>query len=65
MSKKRILQAILVLASSPFLCYSFSYVLRFVLTGYYVEGGGDRAMLGLFVGIILLAPVFISEIDIY
>jgi hypothetical protein len=65
MKKKRIWQSALVLASTPFLGYFFFYATRFVLTGRWVEGGGDRAVLGFFFGVMLVAPVLISEMDTY
>lgn len=53
----RIFAALLILLASPFLLYTFFYMLRWVLTGVSVVGGGDRAAFGVMFGILLLFPV--------
>lgn len=63
MPKRRFFQIPLVILGCPFLLFAIFYAMRWVLTGRWIEGGGDRAVFGLLLGIILLVPVAISEVE--
>ena len=63
MPKRRFFQIPCILLGSPFFLFALFYAMRWVLTGRWVEGGGERAALGLLFGFILLAPAAIAEIE--
>lgn len=63
MPKRRFFQIPLAIVATPFLFFAVAYALRWVTTGQWVPGGGDRAIAGMFIAMLLLAPVAISEIE--
>lgn len=60
---RRLFQIPCVIFGSPLLLFALFYATRWVLTGRWVEGGGERAAIGLAFGVILLFPVIISEME--
>lgn len=63
MPKRRIFQIILAVLATPPTYFWLSYSYRWILTGRWVEGGGERAMFAFLISSCLLAPIAISEID--
>lgn len=60
---KRIIQLGLAMIAAPYLGTLIFLTARWVLTGYMPQGGGDRAMVGMFLSSLPLMAALILEIE--
>ena len=60
---KRIIQLGLAMIAAPYLGAFIFLTARWVLTGYIPQGGGDRAMVGLFVSTLPVMAAVLLEIE--
>lgn len=60
---KRIIQLGLAMIAAPYLGAFIFLTARWVLTGYMPQGGGDRAPVSFFIGVLPLLAAAILEIE--
>lgn len=63
MSIRRVIQGILVAAALPMLSLTVFYVSRWVLTGIWTHGGGDRALVGFWVSLLVMVVASMLELE--
>lgn len=63
MRNARIIKIACAIVGAPFFLFALGYCLRWVLTGQWVPGGGDRAMIGFLVSIPFACAVGMAEIE--
>lgn len=47
------IHSVIAIVSAPFIVYPLFYSMRWVLTGKWVEGGGERAGIGIMIAMLL------------